>query len=140
MGLTFYPDYSTAKLLLGKCYLANRYFFDAKKIFEQLLADNPDMGIAKKYLDISNDLTKSEVSRRHEEDIVPKLEFKAPVFNDYDFSYNLFPSYDIEDFVNDIQMTPELEESNDYKEFKNVVESPYFFKNENAKPSFEKKR
>jgi len=139
-GLKFYPNYVTAKLLLGKCYLANRYFFDAKKIFEHLLTENPDMSIARKYLDIANDLTKSEVSRRHEEDIIPKLEFKAPLFNDYDFSYNLFPTYDIEDFVKDNKISENFEESNEYKEFKNIVESSHFFKHENSKPSFEKKR
>jgi len=140
VGLVFYPDYCSAKLLLGKCYLANRYFFDAKKIFEQLLFDNPDMGIARKYLDIANDLAKSEVSRKQEADVIPKLEFKATVFNDYDFSYNLFPTYDMEDFINEIPVPENLEETNEYKDFKNVVESPYFFKHENAKPSFEKKR
>jgi tetratricopeptide (TPR) repeat protein len=140
VGLTFYPNYSTAKLLLGKSYLANRYFFDAKKIFELLLNENPDMSIAKKYLDIANELTKSEVSRRHDDDIIPKLEFKAPVFNNYDFNYNLFPTYDIEDFVKENKATDDFEESNEYKEFKNVVESPFFFKRENFKPSFERKR
>ncbi len=140
VGLTFYPNYVTARLLLGKCYLANRYFFDAKKLFEQLLADNPEMEIAKKYLDIANDLTKNEVSRRHDDDIIPKLEFKAPVFNDYDFSYNLFPSYDIEDFISTKSPAENLEDSNEYKEFKDVVASPYFFKRENAKPAYEKKR
>jgi tetratricopeptide (TPR) repeat protein len=138
--LTFYPNYVTAKLLLGKCYLANRYYFDSKKFFEQLLAENPDMSIAKKYLDIANDLTKSEVSRRHDDDVIPKLEFKAPVFNDYDFSYNLFPTYDIDDFVNDSTLKENYEESNEYIEFKNVVESAHFFKRENTKPAFEKKR
>src|SRR5271157_5892783 len=114
IGLTFYPNYTTAKLLLGKCYLANRYFFDAKKIFEQILIENPDMNIAKKFIDIANDLTKSEVSRRIETDVIPRLEFKAPVFNDYDFSYNLFPTYDLEDFLNDVPIPDSLEESNEY--------------------------
>ena len=140
VGLSFYPNFVTAKLLLGKCYLANRYFFDAKKIFEQMLAENPDMGIAKKYLDIAGDLTRNEVSRRHEDDVIPKLEFRAPVFNDYDFSYNLFPTYDIDDFIGDSNLPDKIEESGDYKEFKDVVESPYFFKRENAIPTFEKKR
>lgn len=139
VGLTFYPNYVTAKLVLGKCYLANRYFFDAKKIFEQLLSENPELSIARKYLDIAIDLTKNEVSRRQEENIVPKLEFKAPIFNDYDFSYNLFPTYDIEDFANTLK-EENLEESSEYIEFKNVVESPYFFKRENTKPAYEKKR
>ena len=140
IGLTFYPNYTTAKLILGKCYLANRYFFDAKKIFEQLILESPEMSIAKKYLDIANELTRSEVSRKHDDDIIPKLEFKAPVFNDYDFSYNLFPSYDLSNFLEDTSITDNLEDNTEYKDFKNIVESPYFFKQENKKVSFEKKR
>ena len=42
-GLKFYPEYVTAHLLLGKAYLSNRYFLDARKIFEKLLSDNPEM-------------------------------------------------------------------------------------------------
>lgn len=139
-GLRFYPDYVTARLLLGKAYLANRYFMDAKKIFEQALADNPEMSIAQKYLDISNELTKNEVSRRHDDDIVPKLEFKAPVYNDYDFNYNLFPSYEIEELTQDKIDLRDIEESNEYADFGKVFESPHFFKNDSAKPTYEKKR
>ncbi len=139
-GLDFYPHYTTARLLLGKCYLANRYFFDAKKLFEQMLAVYPDMNIVLKYLEIANDLTKSEVSRKHEEDIIPKLEFKAPVFNDYDFNYNLFPSYEIEDMGGDKIDITGLDETNDYKEFVKVFESPYFFKKESTASLPEKKR
>lgn len=139
-GLKFYPNYITAQMLLGKAYLANRYFLDAKKIFEQILADNPDMAIARKYLDIASDMTHNEVSRRHEEDVVPKLEFKAPVYNDYDFNYNLFPSYEIEELsANRIDLEA-VGESNDYADFMKVFESPHYFKKENAKPSYEKKR
>ncbi len=139
-GLNIYPNYTTAKLILGKCYLANRYFFDAKKIFEQILADNPGLSIAKKYLEIANDLTKQEVSRKHDDDIIPKLDFKAPVFNDFDFNYNLFPSYEIEDVIKEKIEVSEIEETTEYKEFKNVFESPYFFRRENTKPASEKKR
>jgi len=140
-GLEFYPSYPTASLLIGKAYLAGRYFFDAKKIFEQLLADYPDMLIARKYLDITNDMTKTEVSRRHAEDIIPKLEFKAPVFNDYDFNYNLFPSYEIDEFTSTGLNLEALDDSNEFKDFKNVFESPHFFRQEELnKPSFEKKR
>lgn len=139
-GIKFYPDYITAKLLLGKAYLANRYFFDAKKLFEQICNENPDLNIAHKYLDISNDMVKNEVSRRHEEDIVPKLEFKAPVFNDYDFNYNLFPSYEIDEFISDKVNVKEAEESNEYSEFKKVFESPHYFQKVSAKPKYEKKR
>jgi len=139
-GLDFYPNYTTAKLILGKCYLANRYFLDAKKIFERILAENPGLSIIKKYLEIANDLTKQEVSRKHEDDIIPKLDFKAPVFNDSDFNYNLFPSYEIEDVIKDRIEVNESEESAEYKEFKNVFESPYYFRREPAKPTLEKKR
>jgi tetratricopeptide (TPR) repeat protein len=139
-GLDFYPNYTTAKLVLGKCYLANRYFLDAKVIFDQILTDNPDMSIARKYFEIADDLTKSEVSRKHEDDIVPKLDFKAPVFNDYDFNYNLFPSYELEDVEKGEIDISEFEESNDYREFVKVFESPYFFKKESSVPRFEKKR
>jgi len=140
-GLEFYPNYPTANLLLGKAYLAGRYFMDAKRVFEQLLFESPHMAIAQKYLEIANDMTKNEVSRRHEEDVVPKLEFKAPVFNDYEFNYNLFPSYEIDEFTGG-NVSPELlDESNDFIEFKKIFESPHYFKNENSsKPSFEKKR
>ncbi|HEY3252011.1 MAG TPA: tetratricopeptide repeat protein, partial [Ignavibacteria bacterium] len=140
-GLEFYPNYPTAKLLLGKAYLAGRYFMDAKKIFEQLITEFPDMAIAQKYLDIANDVARTEVSRRHEEDVIPKLEFKAPVFNDYEFNYNLFPSYEIEEFTGSNVSLESLDESNEFMEFKNVFESPHFFKKENnSKPAFEKKR
>lgn len=139
-GLKFYPAYVTAQLLLGKAYLSNRYFFDAKKLFEKLLTDNPEMAIAQKYLDIAIDLTKSEVSRRHEEDIVPKLEFKAPVYNDYDFNYNLFPTYEIEELSTERVDLKEIEESNEYAEFRKIFESPHFFKKEGTKPAYEKKR
>jgi tetratricopeptide (TPR) repeat protein len=139
-GLSFYPNYTTARLILGKCYLANRYFFDAKKVFEKILTENPGLSIAKKYLEIADDLTKQEVSRKHEEDVIPKLDFKAPVFNDYDFNYNLFPSYEIEDVIKDKVEISEMEETSEYKEFRNVFESPYFFRQENTRPAIEKKR
>jgi tetratricopeptide (TPR) repeat protein len=139
-GLKFYPNYVTAQLILGKAYLSNRYFMDAKIIFEKILAGNPEMAIAQKYLEIASDLTKSEVSRRHEEDIIPKLDFKAPVFNDYDFNYNLFPSYEIEELSRDKIDLTEIGESNEYAEFSRVFESPHFFKKDEAKPSYEKKR
>lgn len=139
-GLAFYPNYTTAKLVLGKCYLANKYFFDAKKIFSDIIAEHPDMSIAVKYHEIADELTKSEVSRKHGDDIVPKLEFKAPEFNDFDFNYNLFPSYELEDVENDKLEVNEMEEGGEYKEFVKVFETPYFFKRENAVPSFEKKR
>jgi tetratricopeptide (TPR) repeat protein len=139
-GLKFYPQYKTALLLLGKAYLSNRYFLDAKKIFEKLLAENPEMSIARKYLDIASELTKNEVSRRHEDDVVPKLEFKAPVYNDYDFNYNLFPSYEIEELSAERLDLQEIEESNDYSDFRKIFESPHFFKKDGAKPVYEKKR
>jgi len=139
-GLKFYPHYTTAQLLLGKAYLSNRYFIDAKKLFEKLLTENPEMAIAQKYLDIATDLTKNEVSRRLEEDIIPKLEFKAPVYNDYDFNYNLFPSYEIEELSGDRLDLKEIEESNDYADFRKIFETPHFFKKDNGKPSYEKKR
>ena len=69
-GLQFYPNYTTAKLVLGKCYLANKYFFDAKKIFSDIIAEHPDMSIAVKYHEIADELTKSEVSRKHGDDII----------------------------------------------------------------------
>lgn len=139
-GLAFYPNYTTAKLVLGKCYLANKYFFDAKKIFSDIIAEHPDMSIAVKYHEIADELTKSEVSRKHGDDIVPKLEFKAPEFNDFDFNYNLFPSYELEDVENDKLEVNEMEKGGEYKEFVKVFETPYFFKRENSVPSFEKKR
>jgi len=139
-GLVFYPEYTTARLILGKCYLANKYFFDAKKIFSRILADHPDMNIARKYHEVADDLTKSEVSRKHGDDIIPKLEFKAPEFNDFDFNYNLFPSYEMEDIEKDKPELDGLEETGEYKEFVNVFETPYFFKRENPAPVFEKKR
>jgi tetratricopeptide (TPR) repeat protein len=139
-GLKFYPDYTTAKLLLGKCYLANRYFVDAKKIFEQMLSDFPEMSIAQKYLEIASDLTKNEVSRRHDTDIIPKLDFKAPEFNDYDYNYNLFPTYEIEELEAKTLDLEELEDVPDFNDFKKIFESPHFFKKDNAKPSFERKR
>lgn len=139
-GLEFYPNYTTAKLILGKCYLANKYFFDAKKIFADILAEYPDMSIALKYHEISDDLTKSEVSRKHGDDIVPKLEFKAPEFNDFDFNYNLFPSYELEDLEQEKLEIKGLEEAGEYKEFVKVFETPYYFKREKAVQPFEKKR
>lgn len=140
LGLNIYPDYITARLLLGKCYLANKYFFDAKKIFEQIISDYPDLSIAKKYLDIADELTKNEVSRRHENDIIPKLEFKAPEFNDYDFNYNLFPSYELDDITSDKNSYNVIDESPEYSEFKKIFETPHYFKSQTAKPAFEKKR
>ncbi|KXK49518.1 MAG: Tetratricopeptide repeat protein [Chlorobi bacterium OLB5] len=139
-GLKFYPGYTTAHLLLGKAYLSNRYFIDAKNLFEKLLSEHPEMAIARKYLDIAAELMKTEVSRRFEDDIIPKLEFKAPVFNDYDFNYNLFPSYEIEELSSDKIDLNLIDDSNDYEEFRKVFESPHFFKKENSKPSYEKKR
>ncbi|MFI5211931.1 MAG: tetratricopeptide repeat protein [Ignavibacteria bacterium] len=139
-GLKFYPDYVTAQLLMGKAYLSNRYFMDAKRIFEKILADHPEMAIAKKYLDIASDLTKTEVSRKHEEDVVPKLDFKAPVYNDYDYNYNLFPSYEIEELTQDRLDLEAIEESNDYADFRKVFESPHFFRKDASKPKYEKKR
>lgn len=139
-GMKFYPEYVTAKMLLGKAFLSSRYLVDAKKIFEQVIAENPDLTIAQKYLDISNDMVKNEVSRRHEEDVVPKLEFKAPVFNDYDFNYNLFPSYEIDELIKDKLNTPEVDESNEYADFTKIFETPHFFKKDKAKPKYEKKR
>jgi tetratricopeptide (TPR) repeat protein len=139
-GLDFYPDYTTAKFVLGKCYLANRYFFDAKVMFEQILADNPDTNIARKYIEIADDLTKNEVSRKHEDDIIPKLDFKAPVFNDFDFNYNLFPSYELQDIEKGEVDINEFEEANDYIEFVKVFESPYFFKKESSAHRLERKR
>lgn len=139
-GLKFYPNYTTARIILGKCYLANRYFIDAKRLFEQILAENPDLAIVQKYLDIAADLTKNEVSRRHEEDLVPKLDFRAPAFNDYEFSYNLFPSYEIDEFNSGGKLLDEIDDNAEFKEFKNVFESPHYFKKDAVKPSFEKKR
>lgn len=139
-GLDFYPNYTTARLILGKCYLANRYFFDAKRLFEQILAEYPEMSIASKYLEIANDLTKSEVSRKHEDDIIPKLEFKAPIFNDFDFNYNLFPSYELEDLGLDKIDEAGIDETADYKEFVKVYESPYFFRKETTAAVPENKR
>ena len=139
-GLKFYPNYTTGKLLLGKCYLANRYFIDAKKIFEQMLADFPEMSIAQKYLEMAIDLTKNEVSRRIDIDVVPKLDFKAPEFNDYDYNYNLFPAYEIEELDEKASDLTALDEAADFNDFKKIFESPHFFNKDNAKPSFEKKR
>lgn len=139
-GLKFYPNYTTAHLLLGKAYLSNRYFMDAKKIFEKLLAESPEMAIAQKYLEIAADLTRTEVSRRYEDDLIPKLEFKAPVYNDYDYNYNLFPSYEIEELTSEKIDLHEIEESNEYSEFGKIFETPHFFKKEGSKPTYEKKR
>jgi tetratricopeptide (TPR) repeat protein len=135
-GLNFYPDYTTAKLILGKSYLANRYYYDAKKLFEGILSDYPNMDIAEKYLEIANDLSRSEVSRKHEDDIIPRLEFKAIEFHDYDFNYNLFPSYEIEE----IETVSFDDESQEFTEFKDVFKSPNFFKPERVGMKFEKKR
>lgn len=139
-GLKFYPNYTTAHLLLGKAYLSSRYFMDAKRIFEKLLADNPEMAIARKYLEIASDLTRTEVSRRYEDDIIPKLEFKAPVYNDYDYNYNLFPTYEIEELTAEKIDLQGIEESNEYAEFGKIFESPHFFRKEGSKPAYEKKR
>lgn len=139
-GLKIYPGYVTARLLLGKCYLANKYYFDAKKIFEGILAEYPDMNITKKYLDIANDLSRSAVSRRHEDDIIPKLEFKTVIFNERDFNYNLFPSYEIEDLINNNLKNGNVDEVPEFTEFKDVIESHHFFKPEQLKTKFEKKR
>jgi tetratricopeptide (TPR) repeat protein len=139
-GINFYPDYTTAKMILGKCYLANRYYYDAKKIFESILADNPELGIAQKFLEIANDLAKSEVSRKHEDDIIPRLEFKSVEFHDYDFNYNLFPSFEIEEICAGNLSANNVEDSQEYREFKEVFRSPYFFKPEASKAKFEKKR
>jgi len=139
-GLKFYPNYTTAKLLLGKCYLANRYFIDAKKIFVQMLADFPEMSIAQKYLDMAVDLTKNEVSRRIDNDVIPKLDFKAPEFNDYDYNYNLFPAYEIEELGEKPADLSVIDEAQDFIDFKKIFETPHFFHKENAKPAFEKKR
>jgi len=135
-GLSFYPDYTTAKLILGKCYLANRYYYDAKKLFQEILAEHPDLDIAQKYLELSNDMSKTEVSRKHEDDIIPRLEFKAIEFHDYDFNYNLFPSYEIEE----IESVSVDEDSAEFNEFKDVFKSPNFFKPEKPGIRFEKKR
>jgi len=140
-GLEFYPDYTTAKLILGKAYLSGRYFMDARKIFEKLIYDYPDMAVAHKYLDICVDMSKTEVTRRYDEDVVPKLEFKALEFNDYEFNYNLFPTYEIDEFTAGDLNLKSLDDSNDFRDFKNIFESPHYFKSENsAKPTFEKKR
>lgn len=139
-GLKFYPNYVTARLLLGKSMLAGKYFIDAKKVFEQLISENPDMGIARKFLDITNDLTKNEVTKTYDDEIVPKLEFKAPAFNDYEFSYNLFPSYEIEDVTENNEALVAVEESLEFAEFKKVYESSHSFKKEDFAPTFEKKR
>jgi len=140
-GLEFYPNYPTARLMLGKAYLAGRYFIDAKKIFEQLISEYPDMAIAQKYTDIASDMMKNDVSRRYEEDIIPKLEFKAPEFNDYDFNFNLFPSYELDEFTGNKIILDSVAETSEYKDFKSVFESPHFFKKENeSKKKFEKKR
>lgn len=140
LGLNFYPSYTTAKLFLGKCYLANRYFYDAKKVFEDILNEHPDMSIAKKYLDITSELSKTEVSRKHEEDIIPRLEFKAGVFNELDFNYNLFPNYDVKDLLENKFMSYNFENSTEFSEFRKVFESPHFFKRTDVKPSLERKR
>ncbi|MEO8514314.1 MAG: tetratricopeptide repeat protein [Ignavibacteria bacterium] len=139
-GLKFYPNYVTAQLLMGKAYLSNRYFMDAKKLFEKLLSEHPEMAIAQKYLDIASELTKSEVSRRHEDDIVPKLEFKAPVYNEYDFNFNLFPTYEIEELSTEKVDLQQIEESNEYSDFSKIFETPHFFRKEGKKPTYEKKR
>lgn len=140
LGLNFYPDYSTAQILLGKCYLANHYYYDAKKIFEEILANHPNLNIAKKYLDIATDLSKNEVSRKADDYTTPLLEFKALAFNEKDFNYNLFPNYDIDEVNNDTYKNYNYENSGEYSEFKKVFESPYFFRNESNKSKVEKKR
>jgi tetratricopeptide (TPR) repeat protein len=140
-GLEFHPSYPTARLLLGKAYLAGRYFIDSRRMFEKLLSDYPDMNVARKYLDISVDMSKTDVTRKYDDDIVPKLEFKAPEYNDYEFNYNLVPSYDVEDIISESLNIKAMEDSNEFRDFKNIFESPHYFKNEStSKPSFEKKR
>ncbi len=138
-GLKFYPDHTTAQLILGKCYLANKYYFDARKVFESLLTEHPDMKIAKKFLDVSNELARSEVSRKAEYDVVPKLDFKTPEFNNHEFNYNLFPSYEIEDINSDKVLLNAIEETSEYNDFRKVYESPFFFKKD-SKQKIEKKR
>jgi tetratricopeptide (TPR) repeat protein len=140
LGLYFYPDYTTAKLLLGKCYLANRYFYDAKSIFEEILTDYPELGIAQKYLAIANDLVKNEVSRKSGDDLIPKLDFKAQPFDDRDYNYNLFPTYESEDLTGELYKNYDFEGSNEFAEFKKVFESSLVFKREETLPKFEKKR
>jgi tetratricopeptide (TPR) repeat protein len=139
-GLNFYPHYLTAKLLLGKAYLANRYYYDALKLFESVLSEYPALGIAIKYHDIARELSRNEVSRRIEDDIIPKLEFKAPAFNEHDYNYNLFPNYEIEDLNNDIYKKYNFEDSDEFSDFKKVFESSLVFKREGTVPKYEKKR
>jgi tetratricopeptide (TPR) repeat protein len=139
-GLEIYQEYTTAKIILGKCYLANRYFFDAKKIFENILIDFPEMSVAKKYLEITNDLMKSEVSRKHEQDIIPKLDFKTFEFNESGYNYNLFPNYDLEDLADDEQQFNPDENLPDFIEFKEVFHSPHFFKADKSIQGYDKKR
>lgn len=138
-GLNFYPNYTTARLVLGKAYLASRYFLNAKTIFEEILNEYPGMNIAVKYIDICNEMLKNEVSRKYEDDLIPKLEFKAPVFNDYDYSYNLFPTYEMEDFEKGIS-TDALEDSSEYREFAKIFRTPDFFRQSSSVKNIEKKR
>lgn len=139
-GLLIYQEYTTAKIILGKCYLANRYFFDAKKIFEDILYDFPELNVAKKYLEIANDLMKSEVSRKHEQDVIPKLEFKTFEFNESGYNYNLFPSFELEDLADDEQQFNPDENLPDFVEFKEVFHSPHFFKSDKSIQGFDRKR
>lgn len=140
-GLKIYPQYTTAKLLLGKAFLSSRYYVNAKQVFDKLLEENPFIAIARKYLDIINDLTKSEVSRSYDDDIIPKLDFKAPAFNESDFNFNMFPDYEIEDLISDKIDLNDIEEKNEYLDFKKIYQTPYYFKKEgNSKKTLEKKR
>jgi tetratricopeptide (TPR) repeat protein len=139
-GLNFYPNYITARLVLGKAFLSSRYFIDARKTFEDILSDYPGLNIAQKYLDICNEMLKHEVSRRYEEDIIPKLEFRAPEFNEYDYSYNLFPAFEIEEFISTSVDDPEIENSADYKEFSKILMSPHYFRKSEVRTNLEKKR
>ncbi|MCX7877667.1 MAG: tetratricopeptide repeat protein [Ignavibacteria bacterium] len=138
-GLNFYPNYTTAKLVLGKAYLANRYFVDAKKIFDEIILEYPGLNIALKYSDICNEMLKNEVSRKYEDDLIPKLEFKAPEFSHYDYSYNLFPSYELEDFEKGISADT-LEDSNEFKEFTKIFKTPDFFRQSLSVKNIEKRR
>lgn len=140
LGLYFYPNYTTAKLLLGKCYLANRYFYDAKSLFEEILTDYPELPIAQKYLAIANDLVKNEVSRKSSDDLIPKLDFKAPPFDERDYNYNLFPNYEADDLTGELYRNYNFENSNEFNDFKKVFESSLVFKREGSLPKFEKKR
>ena len=51
--------------------------------------------------------------------MIPKLEFKTVIFNDRDFNYNLFPSYEIEDLINNNVKDELIEVQPEFTEFKN---------------------